>query len=205
MLKHCVGRFPGFWLLSAYLAVSGSHAPAQELSIDEAVSALRDGGYIILMRHANAPGELPTAGTAAPGNDNLERQLDEKGRNDARNFGATIKRLGIPISSVERSPTFRTRQTAELAGFAEIIVQDFLLEDGMVGVTPARLQALLEELNKKPTSGNRLLISHSGNIMASFPELDPYIEQGEALIIDPSKSDRALIARIPITEWQTLP
>jgi phosphohistidine phosphatase SixA len=205
MVKHSIGRFLGFWALSAYLAVTGSQTMAQALSIDEAISALRDGGYIILMRHANAPGELPTTGTAAPGNDSLERQLDEKGRNDARNFGAAIRRLGIPIASVERSPTFRTLQTAELAGFTEIIVQDFLLEDGMVGVTPARLQAMLEELNKQPTSGNRLLISHSGNIMAIFPELDPYIEQGEALIIDPSKPDKALIARIPITEWQTLP
>lgn len=205
MFKQRVGRFLGFCLLVAYLVVTGSKALAQELSIDEALTALRGGGYIILMRHANAPGELPTAETAAPGNDSLERQLDEKGRTDARNFGAAIRRLGIPIASVERSPTFRTRQTAELAGFTEIIVQDFLLEDGMVGVTPARLQALLQELAQKPQSGNRLLVSHSGNIMAVFPELDPYIAQGEALIIDPSRSGNELIARIPITEWQTLP
>lgn len=204
MIISSVGRFLGFWLLSAYLVVTGSQALAQELTADEAVTALREGGYIILMRHANAPGELPTAATAAPGNERLERQLDEKGRNDARNFGAAIRRLGIPISTVERSPTFRTRQTAEQAGFTGVMVQDFLLEDGMVGVTPARLQALLEELASKPHSGNRLLISHSGNIMASFPELEPSIEQGEALIIDPGKSGNTLIARIPITAWQSL-
>ena len=83
-------------------------------------------------------------------------------------------------------------------------IQDFLLEESMVGVTPARLQALKDELARRPASGNRLFISHSGNIMASFPELDPTIEQGEALIVDPSNPGQPLLARVPITRWQTL-
>lgn len=175
------------------------------------ITELRNGGYIIFMRHANAPGELPTAATAAPGNSNLERQLDETGRRDAIAFGDAIRRLGIPISSVERSPTFRTRQTVDLAGFTEFTVQDFLLEERMVGVTPERLSRLKEELQKKPATGNRLFVSHSGNIMASFPELDPYINQGEAIIVRAtergSESEREselgyeMLARVLITEW----
>ncbi|NKB34924.1 MAG: hypothetical protein GKR91_17650 [Pseudomonadales bacterium] len=189
-------------LLSAFcISLLCGIAFSQQLGNEELIPALRNGGYIIFMRHANAPGELPTAETAAPGNSNLERQLDEKGRFDARNFGEAIRRLQIPILTVERSPTFRTRQTAEHAGFGDVLIQDFLLEERMVGVTPARLERLKEELTKKPASGNRLFISHSGNIKASFPELDPRIEQGEALIIDPTQSNNVLIARVKITEW----
>lgn len=193
-----------FALTAIALSVISYNSSGQEYSAEELASLLLDGGYIIFMRHANAPGELPTPDTAAPGNDRLERQLDEKGRADARNFGDAVRRLGIPVSSVERSPTFRTRQTAEYAGFEEVIVQDFLLEERMVGVTPERLETLLAELEQKPVSGNRLFISHSGNIMASFPNLDPYIAQGEALIIDPAREQNKLLGRIQITQWQDL-
>lgn len=188
-------------LWALFLSVVWTSAGGKDLSREQIIAELRGGGYIIFMRHANAPGELPTAATAAPGNTSLERQLDEKGQLDARQFGDAVRRLGIPFSSVERSPTFRTRQTAEYAGFTNVIIQDFLLEENMVGVTPARLEVLLEELAKKPPTGNRLFISHSGNIMASFPDLDPYIEQGEALIADPARRDNVLVARIQITEW----
>jgi phosphohistidine phosphatase SixA len=204
MVNFGLGKCLGVFALSIILGATGSVAMAQGSSTDEVLAALRNGGYIIFMRHANAPGELPTSATAAPGNDGLERQLDEKGRNDARNFGDAIRRLGVPVSSIEVSPTFRTRQTAALAGFTAVTIQDFLLEESMVGVTPARLQALKAELARRPASGNRLFISHSGNIMASFPELDPTIEQGEALIVDPSNPGQPLLARVPITRWQTL-
>lgn len=191
-------------LLSRIVSLSlfASVTCCQELAKDESLSLLQEGGYIIFMRHADAPSERPTSETAAQGNTNLERQLDEKGRQDARKFGEAIRRLRIPISSVERSPTFRTMQTAEYAGFREVIIQDFLLEEDMIGVTPNRLNRLLEELAKKPQSGNRLLFSHSGNIMASFPELNPRIEQGEALIIDPTRIGNILVSRIKITEWE---
>lgn len=199
MVRRTIFAFTAIALSAFSYGSSG-----QEYSTEELAALLLDGGYIIFMRHANAPGELPTPDTAAPGNDRLERQLDEKGRADARNFGEAIRRLGIPVSSVERSPTFRTRQTAEYAGFEDVIVRDFLLEEGMVGVTPERLETLLAELEQKPVSGNRLFISHSGNIMASFPNLDPYIAQGEALIIDPAREQNKLLGRIQISQWQDL-
>ena len=161
MFNFGLGKCLGVFALSIILGATGSVAMAQGLSTDEVLAALRNGGYIIFMRHANAPGELPTSATAAPGNDGLERQLDEKGRNDARNFGDAIRRLGIPVSSIEVSPTFRTRQTAALAGFTAVTIQDFLLEESMVGVTPARLQALKPEWvyaghGRRPLSGEAL-------------------------------------------------
>ena len=188
-------------LVTLTLVAASSSAIAQEVSHDEIVALLQEGGYIILMRHANAPGELPTAATADAGNDNLERQLDDKGKQDAINFGAAIRRLNIPLSSIESSPTFRTRETARLAGFTDVTLREFLLQE--TSEMPEEIVSRLrEELKLKPETGNRLLVSHSGNIMAIYPDLYPYIEQGEALIVDPTQSDNSYIARIKITEWQ---
>lgn len=141
MIKHISKVILSTLLLSLVSAASGQGSLTEAL-----ISELQQGGYIIFMRHANAPGELPTAATAAPGNTNLERQLDETGRRDAIAFGEAIRKLGIPISSVERSSTFRTGQTVDLAGYSEFTIQDFLLEERMVGVTPERLARLKEEL-----------------------------------------------------------
>lgn len=39
--------------------------------------------------------------------------------------------------------------------------------------------------------------------MASFPELDPYIRQGEAIIVRATESESGyeMLARVLITEW----
>ena len=183
------------------LSVGSSSVFSQNLSIEQVIAALQEGGYIIFMRHAKAPGQLPTEATADEGNDYLERQLDEQGKRDAANFGAAIRRLNVPLSSIESSPTFRTRETARLAGFTNVILRDFLLQE--TSEIPEEIVSRLKsELKIRPESGNRLFVSHSGNVMAIFPDLFPYIEQGEALIVDPSGFDIALLARILITEWE---
>lgn len=189
-------------LLCALTLSNGSNSVSgQELSIEQVIASLQEGGYIIFMRHAIAPEELPTKATADEGNDRLERQLNAQGKRDAANFGESIRRLNIPLSSIESSPTFRTRETARLAGFTNVILREFLLQETSE-MPEAIVSRLRSELNIRPESGNRLFVSHSGNIMAIFPDLFPYIEQGEALIVDPSGADIALLARILITEWE---
>ncbi len=190
-------------LLFVCLSCHVIFAAGQELSSEELVAALQQGGHIIFMRHANAPGELPTEATAEDGNDGLERQLDDKGKRDATNFGKALSRLNIPLSSIESSPTFRTRQTARLAGYSNFELRDFLLQE-TAEMPEEVVSRLREELKIKPESGNRMLVSHSGNVMAIYPDLYPYIEQGEALIIKGTGTDFILLGRIAITEWPEL-
>ncbi|PDH34895.1 MAG: hypothetical protein CNF02_02410 [OM182 bacterium MED-G28] len=188
-------------LTALFLLLVSNMAISQILTKEEIIPLLKNGGYVIFMRHAQAPAELPTTTTASPGNLNLERQLDEKGRSDAVAFGEAIRWLEIPLGSIESSPSYRTRQTARLAGFNNVIIQEFLLQEVREIPDPV-LITLRAELELKSESGNRLLISHSGNISAIFPDLDPDISQGEAIIIDPTLSIAAPLARILITEWQ---
>ena len=184
-----------------FLMLVSVMATGQSLSSEEIIPALKNGGYTIFMRHAQAPAELPTEATASPGNTTLERQLDEKGRSDAIAFGEAIRRLGIPLESIESSPSYRTRQTARLAGLTDVTIRDYLLQEE-TEIPESVLIPMRAALAIKPESGNQLLISHSGNISAIFPDLDPYISQGEAIIIDPAISISIPLARILITDWQ---
>jgi hypothetical protein len=56
------------------------HTDAQTLSGEALVKALRQGGYVLVMRHTSSPRDAPTRASANPDNVKLERQLDETGR-----------------------------------------------------------------------------------------------------------------------------
>src|SRR5690348_10760998 len=78
----------------------GLAAFGQTLSGDALVKALRQGGYVIVMRHASSPREVPDKKTANPDNTKPERQLDEEGRTTAARFGTAVRDLKIPVGEV---------------------------------------------------------------------------------------------------------
>src|SRR5881296_227072 len=87
------------------LLVTGA-AQAQSLSGEALVKALRQGGYVIVMRHASSPREAPSKQTANADNVNLERQLDEIGRATAIAMGKALRDLKIPVGDVLASPSY---------------------------------------------------------------------------------------------------
>ena len=68
------------WVIFTVMISMAGTAYAQALHGQALVEALQKGGYVILMRHASSPRELPDKKTADPDNTKLERQLDEGGR-----------------------------------------------------------------------------------------------------------------------------
>ena len=105
-------------VMAAVISIVCSTAHAQELGKGALLDALRAGGYVIVMRHASSPRTKPDAASAAAGNVDHERQLDEHGRETAKAMGEAIRRLGIPVGEVLSSPTFRAMQTARLLNLA---------------------------------------------------------------------------------------
>jgi phosphohistidine phosphatase SixA len=177
---------------------------AQMLSGQALVSALQDGGYVIVMRHASSPRQEPDVETANPDNVNRERQLDESGRSGAIALGESLHRLRIPITEVESSPTYRTLETARLAGFPEAEVHNELGSQGMQNSSEIYAAWLRERVSNVPQQGNLLLVTHAPNIVGAFPDLNSSPEQGEALIFDPNSSQATPVARITIGEWPDL-
>src|SRR5438128_756835 len=104
-------------LLSSMLSVIVLAGAAQKQPLqDEAlVKALRQGGYVIVMRHASSPREAPNKQTANPDNLKLERQLDDEGRSGATAMGKALRELKIPVGDVLSSPTYRALETARFA------------------------------------------------------------------------------------------
>ena len=82
-------------LLSSILSIllTARVTPAQSLSGEALIKSLRQGGYVIVMRHASSPREAPGKKAANVDNVNLERQLDEAGRASATAMGKALRAL----------------------------------------------------------------------------------------------------------------
>jgi len=177
---------------------------AQTLSGTALVNALQAGGHVIVMRHASSPRQIPNIKTADEENVNQERQLDETGRSDSSALGNSLRRLRITVNEVESSPTYRTLQTARLAGFSEVEVRIELGSQGMGSPIEANATWLRERVANARNQGNLLLVTHEPNMSLAFPELNSSPEEGEALVFDLSVSRTMPVARVRINQWSDL-
>jgi Histidine phosphatase superfamily (branch 1) len=81
---------------------------------DEVAGLLREGGVVIAIRHALAPGTFDPPGFK-PGLCSTQRNLSEEGRAQARRIGAWFKANGLQPARVRSSPWCRCLDTATLA------------------------------------------------------------------------------------------
>jgi phosphohistidine phosphatase SixA len=179
---------------------------AQNLTGQALVSALRQGGYVIVMRHASSPREVPDKKTANPDNVNLERQLDEAGRTTAIAMGKALRDLKIPIGDVFTSPTYRAMETVRLGQFGnpKPVVELGDAGQSMQPVQEAQATWLKQKVTQPPKGTNTLLITHMPNISRAFPEVAG-VADGEALVFQPDgKGGTQLVGRIKIEEWPHL-
>ena len=191
-------------------ALAGTAAVhASDLKDSALLSALRHGGCVILMRHASSPSWRPSAAAAAPGNPDLERQLDDDGLTAARAMGAALKRLGIPIGEVLSSPTFRARETISAAGLPSPRIAEQLGDAGHSMSRPAVAgwsSWLRHTVARPPSMGsNTLIVTQMPNISAAYGRIASALKEGGALIFRPDGHGNAqLLATMQISDWPQL-
>ena len=192
---------------SVALFAAANLASAQTLAGSGLVDALQHGGYVIVMRHASSPMQPPAKDQADPENTNAERQLDDRGKKDATDFGAALRRLKIPIGEVLSSPTYRALETIRLANLPQPRIAPELGENGrsMQGSSTAQADWLRHQVTEFPKGSNTLLVTHYPNLTAAFPQEATGVADGEALIFGPDgKGGATLVARVKIGDWPQL-
>jgi phosphohistidine phosphatase SixA len=186
---------------------AGSGVPstlAEQPSGRDLVARLRQGGYVIFIRHAATEGtqDDPRPNLADP---RTQRNLSEVGREQARQLGRAIRRLRIPVGTVLASPYARTRETAELAfGRDRVRVTRDLLNEAFPGTDDEHLARRLRRLfATRPSAGqNTVLVSHGFNLQGAT---GLSVGEGESAVFAPGAAGRAtLVARITVEDWQTL-
>src|SRR5215469_10947727 len=180
-------------------------APAVAACDQKIAKALRAGGLVIVVRHgATFPDQADTDplnfdNTAA------QRNLNDKGKMLAQQFGAALRQAGVPIGEVYTSKYNRAFETAVLAGFKDIEKTADLTEGGLV-VSPnensRRAESFRKMLATAPKTGtNTILITHYPNILAALGKDWFDVKEGEASIFQPESGSYKLMARVQMDEW----
>lgn len=187
------------------LLLTAQPAAAQTLSGDALVKVLRQGGYVLVMRHASSPREVPDKRTANADNLNLERQLDEAGRASAAAMGKALRDLKIPVGDVLTSPTYRALETVRHAQWPNAKSYAELGDNGqgMQQVVPEAQAAWLQKRVTEARAGtNTILVTHFPNISRAFPQSSSALADGEALVFAADgKGQATVVARITIEQW----
>jgi phosphohistidine phosphatase SixA len=195
-------------MLAMTLDLTPSAAAQETLSGAGLTQALRQGGYVLAMRHASSPRTPPGAGAAASDNAKLERELDEPGRATARAMGEAMKALSIPIGDVFSSPTYRALETIRFAQLPAAKPIEALGDGGSPamdapGAPPQWLKAKVAEPPRPGT--NTIMVTHFPNMSRAFGDSAANLADGEALIFRPDgKGAAELVARIKIEDWPAL-
>ena len=177
---------------------------AAELTGPDLLAALRQGGKVLVMRHALSPREAPAMPSA--GNIKGERELDENGKRTATAMGEALRSLQIPVGRVMSSPAYRARQTAQALGLPAPAIEEALGDggQGMAADAEGRRSAFLrEQVQVAPAAGtNTLLITHFPNIQGAFGEVAAGVADGETLVF--ASGNRVPIGRVKIGQWTHL-
>lgn len=155
---------------------------------------LREGGHIVLLRHAFVTGSGDPAGF------DLEKcatqqKLSERGKQQARKIGALFAARAAPIDRVLSSRYCRALDTAIIA-FEDNKVDTFAPLD-LLSKDPeaAKTQnaAVLAEVGNFTGDGNLVLVTHLENIMALT---GAGAREGEAVIVALDGEGLRVLARI---------
>ena len=123
--------------------------------------ALRQGGLLLFMRHANAPGIGDPANFAVD-DCATQRNLSDRGREQAQAVGARLRSNGVQWRSVQSSRWCRCLDTARLA-FGT--VEPFELLDSSFAGRADRSSELRRHLLSLPRDGaNRVYVTQMVNI-----------------------------------------
>jgi broad specificity phosphatase PhoE len=186
--------------LSAMLAVATSTRSPAAASDQEIAQALRTGGLVIVLRHGATFADKADTDPLNFDNIAAQRNLNDKGKMLAKQFGDSLHQVGVPVGKVYTSKYNRGYETAVLAGFRDIEKTADLTEGGLV-VSPnennRRAEAFRALLATPPQAGtNTILVTHYPNIIAALGKDWFDVKEGEASIFRPENGSYKLLARI---------
>jgi broad specificity phosphatase PhoE len=180
----------GDWLASAICSVFSAllSLPSTALADEALWSLLKQGGQVVLMRHA-----VTTPGVGDPPGFRLDdcstqRNLTDAGRQDARRVGAAFRARNIVVESVYSSPWCRCVETANLA-FGKSEMSAALSN---LFTHPENRERQVREMQELISAGgphNRVLVSHGATILALT---GVSLGTAEMLVVTP-QSDRRFV------------
>ncbi|MCA1790652.1 MAG: histidine phosphatase family protein [Thioalkalivibrio sp.] len=168
-------------------------APAPLVADNNAalIEKMRDGDLIIYWRHALTDHSQRDSDLSDMDRCETQRNLNSRGRQQARSVGEAFERHGVPVGTVLTSAFCRNRDTAELA-FGRYEQVDDLFNLPAVS-DPARREWLANSLRERlatppdDASLNTVIVGHNLNLRAAA---NVFIDEGGIAVFEPLDGSR---------------
>src|SRR5918992_3145736 len=166
------------------------------------VEQLRAGGYVLYLRHTSTDFSQNDSRMTSYEDCASQRNLTDRGRDEARAIGEHVKRLKIPIGEVLASPLCRTMETARLA-FGKARPTNDVRGGPARTDDSARYAPLRKLLSSAIPKGQNLVISSHGNPFHAVAG-PPYLAEGEIAVVRPQGDARfSVVARVRLGDRQS--
>lgn len=155
---------------------------------------LRDGGQVVFLVNANAPGHGDPANFDID-NCRTQRNLSDRGRQQARRIGALFAARAEPVEQVYSSRYCRALETGRLA-FGDRLVEPLAALDSLpqdAELAAAAKEEVMALIRGYTGSGNLVLVTHPENLLAWAGVT---AREGEAVIVVPRDEGLHPIGRI---------
>jgi phosphohistidine phosphatase SixA len=175
-------------LLTAALLTTSLTQPAQAsesakgLAIWDQLQGSNPKGYVMLMRHALAPG-VGDPPNLKVGDCSTQRNLNEEGRTQAREMGQWLQRREIKILRVESSRWCRAKETAKLLNIGTVRPNknlDSLFQETNLNSHPQTANIKKRIINHRNTRGLLVFVGHFVNFQAVA---QTSLDSGEGVLV----------------------
>ncbi len=164
---------------------------------DEAIwAALKEGGKVVLMRHAAVERGKVSGIRHVPGDCSQEMNLSPAGRAQAKRIGEMFRARGIFTGEVLASPYCRTMDTARLAFGSVKPSEAMRLIEGIGAQEVERINAqAMKLIGSYKGKANLILVTHQPNVEAIALES---LENSGMLVLAPKGGEEFdVLGRIP--------
>ena len=181
-------------MLRVFMFVAAALLCSPATATEAGWALLREGGYVVLLRHSMA------GGGSDPANVNIndcstQRNLTERGRQQADRLGVLLSVRGAPTEKVLSSRYCRCLETAQYA-FDDMKPETFDALDPLPAdpkLAAAQEAAIVSRVKSFSGSGNLVMITHKENIEA-LTGVSP--REGEAVIVRADGDKLRVLARV---------
>ncbi len=197
-------------LALGFLLVLTPLLPASAGDLANLTATLKQGGYVMVFRHVATDESQKDIYPFRFDDMKAQRQLSDKGREDARAIGTSLKQLGIPLGEIYTSRLNRAVETGKLIAGKDVSPKDELTDSGASSASKMANpegdnekigRAIRQLVGSAPsTAVNIVLVTHKTNIADAFGKDFADVNDGEALIFKAGGAP-VLVARVKANEW----
>jgi phosphohistidine phosphatase SixA len=184
-------------LLAAPLALSLLGAPVAAADDSQAWAALVNGGHVALIRHGNAPPGYGDPPGFKIDDCATQRNLDEKGRAQARALGEAFRRHAVRPDKILSSPWCRCLETGRLMALGPV---ENTWTVAASDKSPDRLAALKQILADWRGPGTLVVVTHAFTVQGLVGIMPG---QAETVVVKPKLGKEPgleIVGRIPVPE-----